>query len=117
MWIAVALIGGAGAIARFVVDGTVAARAGRSWPFGTLAINLTGSFVLGLLVGRAVDGDAYILAGTAAIGTYTTLSTWMYETQRLVEDGANRAAAANIVVSFALGVGIAEAGRLIGGLL
>jgi CrcB protein len=117
MWIGVALIGGVGAIGRFLVDGSVAGLLGRSWPFGTLTINLSGSLVLGVLVGAAVSGNTYILLGTAAIGAYTTFSTWMYETQRLIEDGAYRAAAANVLASLALGIGIAELGRLIGGWL
>ena len=82
-WVAVALAGGAGAIARFEVDRTISRRAGRAFPFGTLAINASGSAVLGLLTGLAVGGDALVIAGTATIGSYTTFSTWMLETQRL----------------------------------
>ena len=116
-WVAVALLGGAGALVRFFTDVRVAALAGRSFPFGTLVINVSGSLVLGVIFGAAVSGDAYTLAGTAAIGSYTTFSTWMYETQRLVEDGQPRSAAANIIVSIVLGLAAAALGRGIGGAL
>jgi CrcB protein len=113
-WLGVAVLGGAGAILRFVVDGQVAGVAGRTFPFGTLAINLSGSFALGALLGGSLTGDSYLLAGTATIGSYTTFSTWMYETQRLVEDDETRSAMANIVCSLALGLLAAAAGRWIG---
>lgn len=54
-------------------------------------------------------------AGTATLGAYTTFSTWMFETQRLTEDGEARAALANVGVSLAAGLGAAAAGRAIGG--
>jgi CrcB protein len=116
-WVGVALVGGAGAILRFLVDGRVSAVAGRTFPFGTLVVNLSGALLLGALLGAALDGDAYALAGTATIGSYTTFSTWMYETQRLVEDGQVRGALANVAVSLALGLGAAALGRWIGGAL
>ena len=50
-------------------------------------VNLTGAALLGLLVGLGFTGDRLLLAGTATLGSYTTFSTWMLETQRLVEDG------------------------------
>jgi fluoride exporter len=113
-WIAVAALGGAGAVARFVLDGAVAARAAGELPVGTLAVNLSGALVLGLLAGLALHGDALLLAGTATIGSFTTFSTWMLETQRLVEDGEARVAALNVVLSLAAGVAAVALGRAIG---
>ena len=113
-WIAVATLGGAGAVARFVVDGAVAARAAGELPVGTLAVNLSGAFVLGLLAGLALHGDALLLAGTATIGSFTTFSTWMLETQRLVEDGEARVAALNVVLSLAAGLAAVALGRALG---
>ena len=113
-WIAVAALGGAGAVARFVVDGAVAARAAGELPVGTLAVNLSGAFVLGLLAGLALHGDALLLAGTATLGSFTTFSTWMLETQRLVEDGAARVAALNVVLSLAAGLAAVALGRALG---
>ncbi len=79
-----------GAIARFLLDGAVAARLGRRFPFGTLAVNLTGAFALGLLVGAALTATRLLLAGTGLLGAYTTFSTWVLETHRLGEDGQLR---------------------------
>ncbi len=109
VWIGVALLGGVGACARFLLDGTISARGG--FPIGTLVVNVSGAFLLGLLVGRGVDGDAYLLAGTATLGAFTTFSTWMFETQRAVEDGRPRIAWANIAVSIVLGLAAAALGR------
>jgi len=114
VWVAVAAVGGVGASARFLADRALSARAGPAFPFGTLAINTSGSLVLGLLTGLAVSGDALLVAGTATIGSYTTFSTWMFETQRLAEDGELRGAALNIVVSLVAGVAAAALGRVIG---
>jgi fluoride exporter len=117
LWVAVALVGGAGAIARFVVDREVGRRLGGSFPYGTLVINLTGSFLLGLVTGLALSTDAALIAGTATIGSYTTFSTWMFETDRLAEGGALAAAAINLVASVVLGVALAALGRTVGGWL
>jgi CrcB protein len=116
-WLLVAALGATGAFARFTLDATVSARAGRQLPYGTLAVNLTGAFVLGLLAGAVLDPSVYRAAGTALIGAYTTFSTWMFETQRLVEDGQFRGAALNVVVSLAAGLAIAALGRSLGGAL
>jgi fluoride exporter len=114
VWAAVVVIGGAGSVLRFYVDGIVASASGRDFPYGTLVVNLSGAILLGLITGLALDGSASLLAGTAAVGSYTTFSTWMLETQRLTEERQYRKAAANIAVSLVLGVAAAELGRLIG---
>jgi CrcB protein len=106
VWIGVALLGGAGACARFLVDRAVAVRA---FPLGTMVVNLSGAFLLGLL--SDVTGDAYLLAGTATLGAYTTFSTWMFESQRAAEEGRGRVALANLAVSLVLGLGAAALGR------
>ncbi|HUA71073.1 MAG TPA: fluoride efflux transporter CrcB [Solirubrobacteraceae bacterium] len=114
VWIAVGLLGGIGALGRFVVDGVIASRFGRDYPIGTLVVNLSGATLLGFLVGLGFTGTRLVLAGTATLGSYTTFSTWMLETQRLVEDGQLVLAGANIVISLVAGVGAAALGRLIG---
>jgi fluoride exporter len=114
IWVAVALIGGAGSLVRFLVDGTISSAAGRDFPFGTMAVNISGAMILGLLTGLALGSDETLLAGTAAVGSYTTFSTWMLETQRLTEERQYRKAVLNVVVSLVLGVAAAAAGRLIG---
>lgn len=114
VWIAVAGLGGVGAVSRFLLDGLIAQHLGRGFPFGTLVVNLSGAFLLGLLTGLALTGDALLLAGTATLGSYTTFSTWMLESQRLGEDGDVRGAAANVVLSLVAGAVAAMLGRTIG---
>ena len=117
VWAAVMLIGGLGSVARFTVDRAVARRAARSFPFGTLTVNITGAVLLGLITGLVLSHQAALLAGTAFVGAYTTFSTWMLETQRLTEERQVWPAVANIVVSVVLGVAAAAAGQAIAGLL
>jgi len=115
LWLGVGVLGGLGAVARFLVDGTVSLRSGGQFPTGTLVVNLSGALLLGLLVGIVLGGDAYLLAGTAVLGSYTTFSTWMYESHRLAEDDERLFVAANIVLSLVLGIGAAAVGRILGG--
>ena len=114
VWVGVAVLGGAGALLRFTLDGAVTSRAGRDLPFGTLVVNLTGAFLLGLLAGVSLRGDGLVLAGGAMLGSFTTFSTWMFETQRLSEEGDPRGAAGNAAISLATGLGAVALGRLIG---
>lgn len=117
VWIGVALLGGVGACARFLLDGAVAQRSPFDFPLGTFVVNVSGAFALGVFAGIALEGNASLVAGTAAIGSYTTFSTWMLESHRLGEAGERRSMLANIVLSIAAGVGAAALGRAIGGAL
>jgi fluoride exporter len=122
LWVGVLIAGGFGAVLRFLVDGAVARRAARSrffgaLPFGTLAVNISGAALLGLLGGLALSRHAALLADTAFVGSYTTFSTWMLETQRLSEERQLRGAVANIVASIVLGITAALAGQWIAGQL
>ncbi|WP_293003139.1 fluoride efflux transporter CrcB [Mycobacterium sp.] len=117
IWVGVVLAGGIGAVLRFLVDGAVARRAGKSFPFGTLTVNISGAALLGFLGALALSRHAALLAGTAFVGSYTTFSTWMLETQRLGEERQVGSAVANIVASIVLGLGAAAFGQWIGGLL
>jgi CrcB protein len=116
VWVAVGALGGAGAVARFVVDGAVATRGG-PLPSGTLVVNVSGAAVLGVLTGVGLQGDALLVAGTGLLGGYTTFSTWMLESHRLGEDGERRLSALNIALSLATGIAAVAAGRVIGDLL
>ncbi len=113
-WIGVAILGSLGSLARFLLDGAVSSRSSSSFPLGTLAVNASGALVLGLLTGMALSGEALLLVGSAAIGSYTTFSTWMLETHRLGEDGQLLAGALNVLVSVVVGIAAAELGRSIG---
>lgn len=111
-----------GAVARYLVDGWVSRLTGAGFPWGTLTINLTGSFLLGLLFAMTIDRGllpaeirAPVMIGF--IGAYTTFSTWMLESWRLVESGEVLAAAGNIVGSVALGLVAVFLGLLVGRLV
>lgn len=114
LWTAVVLLGGLGAVLRFMVDRAVARRVARSFPFGTFVVNLSGATALGLISGLALSPHAAMLAGTALVGSYTTFSTWMLETERLAEERQLWPAAANIVASLVFGLGAAALGQWIG---
>jgi fluoride exporter len=114
IWLGVAALGSLGALARFLVDGWISARTRRGLPLGTLAVNASGALLLGLVAGVALTGDALLLVGAATIGSYTTFSTWMFETHRLGEEGQVREAVANVLVSVILGVAAVALGRAIG---
>ena len=117
VWIGVGVLGGCGALARFGLTLLVADRLHPHLPLGTLAVNVSGSFLLGLIAGASLGGDARLILGAGGIGAYTTFSTWMLETQRVEEAGMRRLAVVNIVLSIALGLGAAALGRALGGQL
>ena len=116
-------IGGfAGAVARRVLDLWVTDRTGGTFPFGTLVINLSGAFLLGLLFAWASEREVLPreIRGPLMIGflgAYTTFSTWMLESWRLVEDGAWQLALLNVGGSVVLGLIAVVAGLAVGRLL
>lgn len=118
--LAIGLLGGVGSVARFVLDRGISERFERratvrpAFPFGTLAVNLSGALLVGVLVGAAAGDDALRLLGTGLLGAYTTFSTWMLETERLAAGGRRRASAANIAASLALGLLAVWLGRELG---
>lgn len=113
----IGLVGGVGALARFGIDVAVSTRARSSFPLGTFVVNVSGSLLLGFVVGAALTGDALALVGTGALGAYTTFSTWAFESHRLAQDGELGTSALNFAASLAAGIGAAAAGRLLGGAL
>jgi CrcB protein len=113
VWVGVGLLGGCGALARFGLTLLVADRLHPHLPLGTLAVNVSGAFLLGLLVGTSPGDDARLLFGAGALGSYTTFSTLMLETQRLEEAGRRRIAITNLVLSIGLGFGAAALGRAV----
>jgi fluoride exporter len=114
VWIGVGVLGGCGALARFGLTLLVADRFHPHLPLGTLAVNVSGAFLLGLLAGSGLDGDLRLILGAGALGSYTTFSTWMVETQRIEEAGKRRIAVTNVLLSIALGLAAAALGRSIG---
>ncbi len=110
-----------GANARYWVGGWVAARMGSTFPYGTLVINVSGSFALGLLMGAAEFGTiapaSRLAFAVGFLGAYTTFSTFTYETLRLIESGSLLLAAANVVASTLVGLAGVFVGALIGRVL
>jgi fluoride exporter len=109
-----------GAVARYLVDRAVAWRHDSIFPAGTWLINVTGSFVLGLLTGLAthhgLPEGALVTLGTGVCGGYTTFSTFSFESLRLMEDGAGLVALANFAGSIAAGLVAAALGMGLGAL-
>lgn len=110
----VGVLGGLGAVLRFLVDGAVPRGIGGAFPVGTLLVNLSGALVLGVFAGAALRGDAYEVWGVGLLGGYTTFSTWMLETHRLAAERRGLAAVVNVVGSIVLGVLAAWIGRSLG---
>lgn len=117
--IGIGIAGAAGALARYAVDGLVANRTGGGFPWGTLAVNVTGSFLLGalfvLLAERLMVAPwirSSLLIGF--IGAYTTFSTLSLETFRLFEDGAHLLALANGLGSLIAGLLAVYGGIVVG---
>jgi len=105
----IAIGGAAGAVSRYLVDTWVSEQTMSSFPWGTFVVNISGSFVLGLLSALAIDrsvlpADIRLPVLVGFVGAYTTFSTLMLETWRLVESGSNALAIANIVGSGMLGI-------------
>lgn len=107
-----------GAVARYLVDQAVMRRLRVVFPAGTWIINITGSFVLGLLAGLAthhgLSANAVAVVGTGVCGGYTTFSTFSYETVRLMEEGSGVVALANLAGSLAAGLAAAALGLGLG---
>lgn len=113
-------VGGfAGAISRYLVDGFISDRTGGGFPWGTLVINASGTFLLGLLFAMTTE-RAILPAEVRAplmigyLGAYTTFSTYLLESWRLVEGGAWAMALANLGGSIAIGLVAVAAGLIIG---
>ena len=116
VWVGVAGLGAIGSLARFHLGSVVSARWPGDFPFGTFAVNLTGSFVLGVLTGLSLGGDVMLLVGTGLLGGYTTFSTWMVEAERLGEDGHWMLLWLYLFGSMLAGLAAAGGGWLLGGL-
>ena len=115
----IAIGGAAGAVSRYLVDTWVSEQTMSSFPWGTFVVNVSGSFVLGLLSALAIDrsvlpADIRLPVLVGFVGAYTTFSTLMLETWRLVESGSSPLAIANIVGSGVLGIVALVLGLVIG---
>ncbi|MEU6428619.1 fluoride efflux transporter CrcB [Microbispora sp. NPDC046973] len=110
-----------GAPARYLTDRLVQRLHDSVFPWGTLSVNLSGSLVLGLLLGAhdhlGLPAQAVTLLGTGFCGAFTTFSTFGFETVRLLEEGSVLEAGLNALGSLVLGVVAAAAGFALTALL
>ena len=109
----VALGAAVGAPLRYLTDRTVQARLGTDFPWGTLAVNVAGSLLLGLLIGLPATPATTALLGTGFCGALTTYSTFSWETLTLARGGAGPRALAYVLLSVTAGLGAAAVGLLI----
>lgn len=118
-YLLVGLGGFAGAIARYAIDGWVTRLTQAEFPWGTLAINVSGSLLIGVLFAASVEratlpGDVRAPVMIGFVGAYTTFSTYVLESWRLVEDGSWMLGLANVFGSVALGLIAVVIGLVIG---
>jgi fluoride exporter len=106
-----ALAGSVGALARYLVSGSVQRRSRSTMPVGTAAVNLLGALVLGMIAGAHDVPGTLSMVAIGFTGGFTTFSTWMVETTRLGSiTRRSRRALANLVLLAALGVTLAALG-------
>lgn len=115
----IGIAGFAGAVSRYLLGGWISRRTAVAFPWGTLIVNVSGCFALGLLItlftGRLVPNPDVRAALTVGfLGAYTTFSTFAYDSFKLGDDGAVDLALANIVASVAIGVAAAWLGTVVG---
>jgi fluoride exporter len=117
----VGLAGACGALVRYLLGRFIAERAGSTFPLGTLAINLSGAFVIGLLFALAgqkvLSGPAQTVLATGFLGGYTTYSTMSWEGVQLARGGSTLRGTLYLGGSFCLGLLAAALGWLVGGWL
>jgi CrcB protein len=104
----VSLGGAIGSAARFWLSGAVAERVGATFPYGTLLVNVSGSFAIGLLAAMADPAGRWVVAPSmreflmiGVCGGYTTFSSFSLQTLTLAQDGEWLRAGANVIGSFA----------------
>ena len=115
----VGIFGAAGAVSRYWLDGRVSDLVHGQFPWGTFVINVLGAFLLGLLVALTTERllphpNWRVALGIGFLGSFTTFSTYTYETVKLAEDGAIGLALVNSVGMLAVGLIAAALGLALG---
>jgi fluoride exporter len=110
----------AGGVLRYFVSGFVGRRIGEAFPWGTLVVNVTGAFAIGVMAAlvRGPISDAWLFGATGLLGAYTTVSSFSLQTLALAREGEARQAFNNVALSLALclaaaGLGYALAAALL----
>ncbi len=122
--ISVVLGSALGGIARYFLSGFIARRVGETFPWGTLAINVSGAFLIGIFAALARDhallfasSNPWLFAATGFLGCYTTVSSFSLQTLALAKDGEGGRATGYVILSVALSIGAAALGLTIVDLL
>jgi fluoride exporter len=115
----VAVFGAAGAVSRYALDGWITDLTHGQFPWGTFVVNIAGAFALGLVVALTTERllphpNWRIALGIGYLGSFTTFSTYTYESVKLAEDGAVGLALLNSVGMLALGLLAAFCGLAMG---
>jgi CrcB protein len=113
-WAAVGVLAATGALARLVVGDVVQRRVGWTFPVGILVVNTSGSLALGVLAGVGASGWALRLAGAALLGSYTTFSTWIFDSQQMAATRDHPRALGNLLGSLVLGLAAVALGWALG---
>ncbi|MCB0863007.1 MAG: CrcB family protein [Solirubrobacterales bacterium] len=114
-WLLVGLLGGLAAGARYLLDAEISRLVDSPFPFGILVVNLTGSFLLGLLSGTVLHGQALVIVAGGVIGSFTTFSTWILDTRLLQMADLAKLAWLNLSLSLACGLAAVALGQTITG--
>ncbi|HMB14686.1 MAG TPA: fluoride efflux transporter CrcB [Pelovirga sp.] len=114
----IGLFGGLGCIARYLLTLWTQQLAGRDFPYGTVLVNVAGSFLLGLLLTMGVrqlpvSPDVRLGLAVGFLGGFTTFSTFSYQTLMLLEEGSHWSAVANVLLNVSLSLAGAIAGMLV----
>ena len=109
--------GAAGAVSRYALSGWTHRLFGDRFAYGTLAVNVLGSFLIGLVMHAALSADlltreARVAVTIGFLGAFTTFSTFSYETMKAIEDGEWGTAAANVILNVLLCLGATWLGLL-----
>jgi CrcB protein len=116
-YVLVAIGGLVGCVARYCLAGIVQGLTDHGFPSGTLAVNVLGSFIVGLVMALSLDrglvsDDLRILLATGFCGGFTTMSTFSYETMALIRDGEHLLAFGNVSATFAACLGAVWLGSI-----
>ncbi len=112
-WVAVGLLGGLAAGARYLLDAEISRLSDTPFPIGILAVNLLGALLIGLIAGSTLDGDALIIVAGGVIGSFTTFSTWVLDTHLLSSADLAKLAWLNIAISLVFGLAAVTVGHAI----
>jgi len=111
--------GSVGTLSRYVLTGATYRFFGAGFPYGTLAVNLIGCFILGFLVSLSeqkflFSGDMRLMLMVGFCGAFTTFSTFIFETANLIKDGEVTRAFLNVLVSVVIGFLVLRLGIILG---